>query len=58
METVTTSGTWAPLPGSARQEMFEWLYDRTVREAEATNAYVLFFSLEPDDLRRTDGAGP
>ncbi|MFD8131009.1 hypothetical protein [Streptomyces mirabilis] len=31
METVTTSGTWAPLPGSTRQEMFEWLYDRTVR---------------------------
>ncbi|MGW1506900.1 hypothetical protein ACWCQW_52395 [Streptomyces mirabilis] len=58
METVTASGTWAPLPGSTRQEMFEWLHDRTVREAEATNAYVLFLSLEPDDLRRTDGAGP
>ncbi|MFE2970781.1 hypothetical protein ACFXKC_45690 [Streptomyces sp. NPDC059340] len=58
METVTASGTCAPLPGKTRQEMFEWLYDRTVREAEATNAYVLFFSLETDELCRTDGAGP
>jgi hypothetical protein len=55
---VTASGTCVPPPGYTRQDMFDLLYERTVREAKATDAYVLFFSLEPDELCRTDGAGP
>jgi hypothetical protein len=55
---VTASGTCVPPPGYTRQDMFDLLYERTVREAKATDAYVLFLSLEPDELCRTDGAGP
>ncbi|GAA1899916.1 hypothetical protein GCM10009837_23210 [Streptomyces durmitorensis] len=51
VETVTATGTVAPLPGKTRQEMFDFLYDRTVRQANAQEAFVLFFSLEPDALR-------
>jgi hypothetical protein len=47
---VTSTGTCAPLPGHPRESMFDVLYDRTVREAQATDAFVLFFSLEPNDL--------
>lgn len=57
-EMVTASGTCVPPPGYTRQDMFDLLYERTVRQAKATDAYVLFFSLEPDELCRTDGAGP
>jgi hypothetical protein len=47
---VTSEGTCAPLPGATRQEMFNLVYNRTVKQAEATDAFVLLFSLEPDDL--------
>jgi hypothetical protein len=47
---VTATGTCAPLPGRTRQDTFDILYDRTVRDADAKDAYVLYFSLEPDDL--------
>lgn len=35
--------------------MFNFLYNRTVKEAGATDAFVLFFSLEPDDLSPQPG---
>lgn len=47
---VTDTGSVAPLPGHTRERMFEFLYDRAVRDAGAAESLVLFFSLEPDDL--------
>lgn len=47
---VTSTGTCSPLPTSTREAMFNLLYNRTVKDAGATDAFVLFFSLEPDEL--------
>jgi hypothetical protein len=49
-DTCTSTGTVAPLPGTTREDMFDFLYARTVREAGATDAHVMFFALEPNDL--------
>ncbi|KOG73541.1 hypothetical protein ADK77_08400 [Streptomyces antibioticus] len=43
-------GTCAPLPGHTREMMFTHFYDKVVKQSGATDAYVLFFSLEPDEL--------
>ena len=47
---ATESGTCAPPPGYSREDMWEILYGRIVKDTGATQAYVLFFSLERDDL--------
>lgn len=39
-EMVTASGTCVSPPGYTRQDMFDLLYERTVRQAKATDAYV------------------
>ncbi|WP_406127534.1 hypothetical protein [Streptomyces sp. NBC_00989] len=47
---ATDSGTCAPPPGYLREDMWELLYKRLVKDTEATQAYVVFFSLERNDL--------
>lgn len=54
---VTDTGSVAPLPGHTRERMFEFLYDRAVRDAGAAESLVLFFSLEPDDLYQEGRGG-
>ncbi|MBO7938956.1 hypothetical protein JTP77_023970 [Streptomyces sp. S9] len=47
---VTATGSCAPRPGHTRDGMHNLLYDQTVARAGAKDAYVVFFSLEPDAL--------
>ncbi|MGP4008155.1 hypothetical protein [Streptomyces sp. 4N124] len=47
---ATATGTLAPLPDHTRESTFEYLYERTVHDVGATDAFVLFFALEPDTL--------
>lgn len=50
-ELTTFEGSVAPLPGHSRQELFNHLYDSSVKRAkEGPDAFVIFFSLEPDEL--------
>ncbi|MFJ3229781.1 hypothetical protein [Streptomyces sp. NPDC086787] len=50
-EMATYEGTVAPLPGHSRQQLFNHLYDSSVKRAnEGPDAFVVFFSLEPDEL--------
>lgn len=53
---ATAAGTCTPHPELTRQDMFELLYGRTVRDANAKDALVVYFSLEPDDLGPTLGS--
>lgn len=46
----TSTGTCGPPPGYTREDMYAMLYERTVRDAKATDAYVLFYSFEPEEL--------
>ncbi|MEU1520428.1 hypothetical protein ABZ490_51465 [Streptomyces sp. NPDC005811] len=50
-ELATFEGSVAPLPGHSRQQLFNHLYNSSVKRSNETpDAYVLFFSLEPDEL--------
>lgn len=54
---ATETGTCAPAPGYTREDMWEILYGRAVKDAGAEDALVLFFSLEPNDLHAARDAG-
>ncbi|MEU5195245.1 hypothetical protein AB0G86_14485 [Streptomyces scabiei] len=47
----TADGDCGPLPGASRQELYNLLFDRAVKDCDAPkDARVMFFSLEPDEL--------
>ncbi|MGC9536538.1 hypothetical protein [Streptomyces sp. UG1] len=47
----TADADCGPLPGASRQELYNRLFSRTARDYGAPqDAYVVFFSLEPDEL--------
>ncbi|MFI0982609.1 hypothetical protein ACH4SP_37070 [Streptomyces sp. NPDC021093] len=54
-EMCTGSGRIFAHPGQTRQELFDLLYQRMVKDAEVEEAFVVFFSLERDDLSPDEG---
>ncbi|MFD4527839.1 hypothetical protein ACFWP7_28695 [Streptomyces sp. NPDC058470] len=47
----TADGDCGPLPGASRQELYNHLFNKIVKEYGAPeDARVVFFSLEPDEL--------
>ncbi|MEU6825562.1 hypothetical protein ABZ921_33535 [Streptomyces atriruber] len=49
-EMCTGSGTIFAYPRQTRQELFDLLYRRMIKHAEVEEAFVVFFSLERDDV--------
>lgn len=51
----TATGTVSSLPEGTREDIYDFIYARTVREFEAAGeAYVLFFALEKNALQPAD----
>ncbi|MET9099605.1 hypothetical protein [Streptomyces antibioticus] len=43
-------GDCAPRPNHTRQQMFDLFYNKIVKKSGAKDAFVVYFSLEPDQL--------